>query len=357
MKNCELLDLIGEAGEEYVRAADGEVVRPRFHWKAAAAAAACAALVFGAAYPFFNKDAPLENASPLHNYIVMEGGSLAATGEDVKAPAGGGDIDMPGQGIPAPDPNQPPRGEGPGEPAYAPAPSQEEASAQYDRLLRQLGGVDGREPAAYPGWFAGMWLDSGWPDSVSRLTVAIVDGFRTPELEEEIQGWCGGTGEVLFRGAKYSKNYLDSLMNGISRIFKEQNVRISSAYGVYVTGNYLGLDFFGEAPGDETLAALAELDPEGDAIRVQVFFDRSLQVTDELVKGPAPEPVDPATRPTPAATEDGGPLPTPADGSGGVKRGQDAPADTVPGGAYVGGLPEANENAQPAHYDLLPLDG
>lgn len=33
MKNHELLDLIGEAGDEYVLAADAAVPRPKFRWK------------------------------------------------------------------------------------------------------------------------------------------------------------------------------------------------------------------------------------------------------------------------------------------------------------------------------------
>ncbi len=50
MKDYELLDMIGEVNEDYVREADGNVVRPRFRWKTLAACAACAALALGA-YP------------------------------------------------------------------------------------------------------------------------------------------------------------------------------------------------------------------------------------------------------------------------------------------------------------------
>ena len=50
MKNYELLDMIGDVNEDYVQAADSNVVRPRFQWKALAACAACAALVL-CAYP------------------------------------------------------------------------------------------------------------------------------------------------------------------------------------------------------------------------------------------------------------------------------------------------------------------
>ena len=45
MKNHELLDLIGDVNEDYVQAADGKVIRPKFRWKTIAACAACAVLV------------------------------------------------------------------------------------------------------------------------------------------------------------------------------------------------------------------------------------------------------------------------------------------------------------------------
>ena len=371
MKNHELLDLLGEASEDYVRAAGENVVRPKFRWKTIAA---CAALVLGAALvPSLTVEGPAPEGTQdpvgtlvqrhgLHSYVLFEEArSIMTTEGDLKFPAGGGGIDVPGQDIPMPDPGlvQPPRGNGPGEQAYAPAPSSEEASAQYDRLLQRMGGVGGREPDTYPDWFGGAWLDSDWPDHVSRLTVAIVDQFRTRSLEEDIKSWCGGTGDVLFTGAKYSQNYLNGLMDGISRIFEEQNVRISSAYGVYVMDNYLGLDFFGAVPTDETLAALAELDPEGDAIRVQVFHEGSIQLTGEWEKGPAADPAEPEARATPATTVDGKPVATPVDGSDPVCHG----ADDLPGGAVIPGgarsvedLPQAGEEGRPAHYDLLPLD-
>ena len=82
MKNHELLDLIGDVSEDYVQAADGKVIRPKFRWKAVAACAACAVLVLGA-YPAYQAAHP-----PLHSYTVLEGGGMTTQG-DVKAPAGG----------------------------------------------------------------------------------------------------------------------------------------------------------------------------------------------------------------------------------------------------------------------------
>ncbi|MFG6352841.1 MAG: hypothetical protein K1W21_14825, partial [Oscillospiraceae bacterium] len=65
MKNHELLDLIGDVSEDYVQAADGKVIRPKFRWKAVAACAACAALVLGA-YPAYQAAHP-----PLHEVCVI----------------------------------------------------------------------------------------------------------------------------------------------------------------------------------------------------------------------------------------------------------------------------------------------
>lgn len=359
MKNHELLDLIGDVNEDYVRAADSKVVRPRFRWKAAAACAACAVLALGiSALPAAlegpgpaRSSAPEESRAPsstliqrpgLHEYLLKDAGYVAAT----QGGAGGlGKL----ADIPQPDP-APGGGAEPSsavKPTYvdAPAISQEEASAQYDRLLRQMGGVDGREPDLYPDWFGGMWLDNDWPDSVSRLTVAIVDSFRTPDMEDQVKEWCGGTGDVLFTDAKYSQNHLNSLMDGVTRIFKEQNVCISSAYGVYVMDNFLGLDFYGEIPSDETLSALAELDPDGDAIRVQVFAGGSIQWTDDGAKGAS---CDPGEHEPIGETVKGPPVP------GGAQDSQPAAEPSEPPNGGGQELPEKLETEQPAQYDLLP---
>ena len=230
----------------------------------------------------------------------------------------------------------------------------EAAAEQYDRLLRGLGGVDGMEPDSYPDWFAGAWIDHGGaPDAPARLTVAIVDGFRTPEREAEITGWCGDG--VVFRDAKYSHNFLDGLMEQVEPLL--DGTGLNCGIGVDVTANCLGVDLYsnGQAIPDSILARLAQLDPNGDAIRVRLFTGKLDTLTDDMVKGPAP--VDPEARATPAVTEDGEPVPTPIDMSDPVYHGADAPADAVPGGARpVEELPQDKQASQPAHYDLLPLD-
>ena len=340
MKNHELLDMIGSVNEDYVLEAGNNVVRPRFRWRTLAACAACAALVLGA-YPVYRAVNP-----PLHGYTVLEGGTMNTLG-DVKAPAGGvGQSDpLPGGAYVGND-----RGETgidgteytvPGQDA----PAQEKAAAQYQGLLQGLGGQGGYEPEAYPGWYGGAWIDNSfYPEA--KLAVAIVDGFRTDELEVRIEEWCGG--EVVFKDVKYSRSYLDQLMEPISQVLEEADMDLLCGFGVDVMENCLGVDIHSDGKDipKEVLAKLAQLDPDGGAIRVRLFTGRLDTLTDETVKGPAPAPAAPDEQPVPAATEDGDQ----------IYHGEDAPADAIPGGASpVGELPQTKgEDIQPARHDLLP---
>ena len=340
MKNHELLDLIGDVNEDYVQAADGKVIRPKFRGRPAVACAACAVLVLGA-YPAYQAAHP-----PLHSYTVLEGGGMTTQG-DVKAPAGGtfGPGIMPGGAYVGND-----RGEtgidgteytGPGQDA----PVQEKAAAQYQGLLQGLGGQGGYEPEAYPGWYGGAWIDNSfYPEA--KLAVALVDGFRTDELEAQIEEWCGG--EVVFKDVKYSRSYLDQLMEPISQVLEEADMDLLCGFGVDVMENCLGVDIHSDGKDipKEVLAKLAQLDPDGGAIRVRLFTGRLDTLTDETVKGPAPAPAAPDEQPVPAVIEDGDQ----------IYHGEDAPADAIPGGASpVGELPQAKgEDIQPARHDLLP---
>ncbi len=340
MKNHELLDLIGDVNEDYVQAADGKVIRPKFRWKTIAACAACAVLVLGA-YPAYQAAHP-----PLHSYTVLEGGGMTTQG-DVKAPAGGtfGPGIIPGGAYVGND-----RGETgidgteytvPGQDA----PAQEKAAAQYQGLLQGLGGQGGYEPEAYPGWYGGAWIDNSfYPEA--KLAVALVDGFRTDELEAQIEEWCGG--EVVFKDVKYSRSYLDQLMEPISQVLEEADMDLLCGFGVDVMENCLGVDIYsdGKDVPKEVLAKLAQFDPDGDAIRVRLHTGRLDTLTDETVKGPAPAPAAPDEQPVPAVIEDGDQ----------IYHGEDAPADAIPGGASpVGELPQAKgEDIQPARHDLLP---
>ncbi len=338
MKNHELLDLLGEVNEDYVLEAGNNVVKPRFRWKTIAACAACAALVLGA-YPVYRAVNP-----PLHEYTVLEGGGMT-TLDDVKAPAGGES-----------DPNTIPGGAyvggdkgetGIDGSEYAvpgqDAPGQEKAAAQYDALMKN-GGINAAAPN--PDWYGGAWIDNSfYPEA--KLAVSIVNGFRTSELEAQIEEWCGG--EVVFQDVKYALTYLYALQDSVVDVFTGGSDGLNCGVGVDVMANCLGVDLYsnGQTIPDSILAQLAKLDPAGDAIRVRLFTGKLDTLTDDMVKGPAPAPVDPETRATPAVTEDGEPL----------YHGEDAP---IAGGATQSqnGTQKCGETEEgkPAHYDLLPLD-
>ena len=337
MKNHELLDLIGDVSEDYVQAADGKVIRPKFRWKAVAACAACAVLVLGA-YPAYQAAHP-----PLHSYTVLEGGGMTTQG-DVKAPAGGtfGPGIIPGgayvgdnkweTGIDGTEYTAPGQD----------APLQEKAAAQYDALMKN-GGIS--DTASNPDWYGGAWIDNSfYPEA--KLAVALVDGFRTDELEARIEEWCGG--EVVFKDAKYALAYLYALQDLVTDALTGGNDALSCGIGVDVTENCLGVDIYSDGKDipKEVLAKLAQFDPDGDAIRVRLFTGKVDTLTDETVKGPAPAPAAPDEQPVPAVIEDGDQ----------IYHGEDAPADAIPGGASpVGELPQTKgEDIQPARHDLLP---
>lgn len=347
MKSYELLDVLGDVNEDYVRAADADVVRPRSRWKALAACAACAVLVL-AAYPVYRAGQP-----KLHDYTVMEGrmGETLETDLDemVKAPAGG----------PAADPDFAPEatminGADKGGASMYKEPSEEidgsfysaptedasvqEAALWYDALLKTY------RLDEDPEWYGGAWIAGE-----RLLAVAIVDGFRTPELEAEIQEAVGADAVLQFSTVKYSQAFLNSLMEPAVLALEGSDLGVSG--WVDVTANCLSMDIYGASIPDDVLGALAALDPEGDAIRVRLFTDKLDALTDEAVKGSAPD----VPLATPALTKDDAPHPTPVDGDK-VYHGEDIPADAVPGGAYVGELPQAKEEGRSAHYDLLPLD-
>lgn len=340
MKSHDLLDMIGDVNEDYVRAADSGVVRPRFRWTAFAA---CAVLVLGVSLlPSLTAEGPgsapeatrgpgenLVQRSGLHSYLLIEEERrIMTTQGEVKAP--GGIVDVPGQGAPGPGGGN----TSGGLPMY---PEQggdipvQAGADYYERLLRGMGIPTDGSPAVYPDWFGGAWLDG---DQGELLTVAIVYGFRTDELEEQIRGWCGGTQDIIFTGAIYSQNHLDSLMDRIGQVFEELDCRVFLSYGVYASDNCIHLDF-SEVPGDQVLAALAQLDPEGDAIFIQVFTGVQNVLTGQAASSPSqPFAVESGTRTTPA----------PADG--------EAPAAYASAPA-VNDLPQLKERDQAASYDLI----
>ena len=297
MKNHELLELIGDVNEDYVQEAGNNVVKPRFGWRKLAACAACAALVL-AAYPVYRAANP-----PLHGYTVMEGNSMAGLQNLTTAK---------GEGIDTPELSPAPAQTGDDQPGDVP--DQSKAIAQYQGLLEGMGGQGGYEPEPYPDWYGGAWIDNSY-DPEAKLAVAVVDGFHTPELEAQVEEWCGG-GVVFVQDMKYSYAHLLNLMDQILQAVKESPAQddVWSAFtsmGPDIKANCLSIGFSG-TPSDAALMVLAKLDPDGDAIRVEAFTDKLDTLTDEVVKGPAPGGVaQPAN--DPAEDAEGEPPQTAAD--------------------------------------------
>lgn len=174
----------------------------------------------------------------------------------------------------------------------------------YEKLMRGLNGQR-------PDWYGGAYVDSR-----GLLTVLLVDdknpGDKTLELQ--VLDWIESD-TVAFTSAKYSLAHLEELSREIATLLDGTGVFASA--GINVVENRLDLDISASAD-DKLLTALAKLDPDDDAIQVQVYT----QPVEEMPyqKGPAK-----------------------------LKLGE-AP---VPGGDVDG---DPAGYSQPAHYDLLPLE-
>ena len=163
----------------------------------------------------------------------------------------------------------------------------------------------------YPEWYGGAWLAGD-----ELLAVAIVDGFRTPELEAEIKEAAGDGAVIRFSTVKYSMEFLCGLMEPAVRALDGSG--LSAGVGVDVMANCLGVDLYsdGQNISDDVLAALAHLDPDGDAIRVRLFVGALSDYDETAMKGPVSNaistPVPGGARAfpeeeTPAYTENGQP--------------------------------------------------
>lgn len=290
MKNYELLDIIGDVNEDYVLAADSHVARPRFRWKPLAVCAACAALVL-CAYPVWlggqSNSSPADNALPaggaepqLHAYTVVEGDGTFTSYDEEAAPA-----DEPGMGNgtvaagPRADSDNQNEDDltmdnAPCEPGDIPV---QPSAEWYDALLRTY------RLEENPEWYGGAWLAGD-----DLLAVAIVDGFRTPELETEIKEAAGAGAVLQFSTVKYSMEFLNGLMEPAVRALDGSG--LCAGVGVDMMANCLGVDLYGdsETVPDSVLAALAHLDPDGDAIRVQLFVGTLSAYDETAMKNPAP---------------------------------------------------------------------
>lgn len=145
--------------------------------------------------------------------------------------------------------------------------SQDEAIKLYDILCSHLRSRYGRQEnfsPNWPDWYGGGYLDNDRPDHISRLTLVLVKDYDTPELRQEIYDFLGSD-HVDFQSGKYALSHLLDLQKKIIDYPVIRAVFASS--WTDEESNRLNLTL--TEVTDEALLALAELDPEDDAIYVQ----------------------------------------------------------------------------------------
>ena len=160
------------------------------------------------------------------------------------------------------------------------APTQEEAVNAYEKLM-------GRFNGQYPDWYGGAYIDN-----TGTLIVQLVEdkdpGDKTLELQ--VLDWTDD-GRVAFSSCKYSLRYLRDLQDKVVDAMSELD--LFSSCGANEKRNRLDLEL--TSVTDKALALLAELDPDDDAIYVQVG-QRAVADVGRDVREPAIIGEDPAVR-------------------------------------------------------------
>lgn len=156
--------------------------------------------------------------------------------------------------LPAPN-----TGDLPGGAYIGDAPSQEEALNAYEELMDRFNGV-------YPDWYGGAYIDSsGW------LVVQLVEDKDPADksLELQVLDWTGSD-QVMFSSCKYSLAQLKELMDQLNAL-PGQDMKcgdVMAGWGINEEANRIELTL--TQVYDPILVVLAELDPDDDAIYVQV---------------------------------------------------------------------------------------
>lgn len=228
-------------------------------WMKYGAVAACAVLAVGAVSVYglrrnpqawmmitknFHHDAQVQN---LHSYVLVEGlsGSVtenAAVAENTMT--GGGETGaLPNLGDVLP-----------GGAYVGDVPSQEDAIAAYDKLVPHV--------ASHPDWYGGAYIDNS-----GTLVVCLVESEDPGDksLELQVLDWTDN-GRVAFSSCKYSLRYLRDLQEKVVDAMNERGLFA----GCGADEEYNRLDLTLTSVTDEALALLARLDPDDDAIYVQV---------------------------------------------------------------------------------------
>lgn len=223
-------------------------------WMKYGAVAACAALVIGA-FSVYNLHQihhdDLRRTLRLHSYVTVEGltGTVAENAAATEnTMTGGGDtgsIEI----LPVPNTGDLPGG------AYIGDVPVQEGAEDYQKLMDRFNGQ-------YPDWYGGAYLnESGW------LVVQLVEDKDPADksLELQVLDWTGSD-NVMFSSCKYSLSYLRNLQDKVCDAMIDLD--LFSSCGADEELNRLDLTL--TSVTDEALALLAELDPDDDAIYVQV---------------------------------------------------------------------------------------
>lgn len=129
----------------------------------------------------------------------------------------------------------------------------------YQKLMDRFNGV-------YPDWYGGAYIDSsGW------LVVQLVEDKDPADksLELQVLDWTGSD-QVMFSSCKYSLAQLKELMDQLNALpGQDMKFRdVMAGWGINEEANRIELTL--TQVYDPILVVLAELDPDDDAIYVQV---------------------------------------------------------------------------------------
>lgn len=247
-------------------------------WMKYGAVAACAALVVGA-FTVYQvgkpRDYPLISKVPIHSYVTVDGPGGYVQENTTTTETGGGDTGTPNTGaLPAPN-----TGDLPGGAYIGDAPSQKEALNAYEKLMDRFDGV-------YPDWYGGAYIDSsGW------LVVQLVESKDPADksLELQVLDWTGSD-QVMFSSCKYSLAQLKELMDQLNALpGQDMKFRdVMAGWGIDEKANRIELTL--TQVYDPILVVLAELDPDDDAIYVQVGQRASTDV--DIKEGEEPVSYD-----------------------------------------------------------------
>lgn len=220
-------------------------------WMKYGALAACAALVIGAVsvynlHQVHHDD--LRRTLQLHSYVTVEGltGGVqenAATGD-----TGTGGIAIPPGGIEIL----------PGGAYVGDAPVQAGAE-DYQKLMDHFNGT-------LPDWYGGAYIDDD-----NNLMVQLVEDKDPADksLELQVLDWTGSD-SVMFSSCKYSLNQLKELMDRLNAL-PDEDMKfrdVMAGWGIDEEANRIELTL--TQVYEPLLSVLAELDPDDDAIYVQV---------------------------------------------------------------------------------------